>query len=124
MYKIKDRYKNHIAKYAHTKLDINGIYDKETWNKAGFKDQLLDEVSKYDAFIHLYPDFKGTVDYYTNNADTITFINVAENTIEYSYSFVAECGCCSDCDNDTEDLKWYLNNMDITDFNDLINSLK
>jgi len=44
MYKIKDKYKNQIAKYAHTKLDINGVYDKETWNKAGFGDVVLEKI--------------------------------------------------------------------------------
>jgi hypothetical protein len=44
MYKIKDKYKRQIAMYAHTTLNINGVYDKETWNKAGFKDIVLERV--------------------------------------------------------------------------------
>jgi hypothetical protein len=44
MYKIKDKFKSHLFKYAHTKLDINGVYTKEEWNKAGFNDRVLELV--------------------------------------------------------------------------------
>jgi hypothetical protein len=44
MYRIADKYKSMVFKYAFTKLDLNGIYTKETWNKAGFKDSILIEV--------------------------------------------------------------------------------
>lgn len=105
-------------------MPYNGIYDKETWNNAGFKDQVLDEVSNYERFTSLYPDFNGEVDYDTRDDDTIDFINVAENTIKYSYRFVAECGCCDTSDTDTEKLDWYLNHMETEDFNLFLNSIK
>jgi hypothetical protein len=44
MFKIKEKYLKHIAKYSHTKLDLFGSYTKEEWNKAGFKDLVLEEV--------------------------------------------------------------------------------
>ena len=44
MYKIKERLKRHLFKYAKTKLDLNSSYDKETWNKAGFKDEVLELI--------------------------------------------------------------------------------
>jgi len=46
LYKIKDKWKKHMFKYAATKLDLNGEYTKDVWNKAGFKDSLLIEVIK------------------------------------------------------------------------------
>jgi len=46
MYKIADKYKAMVTKYAWTKLDLNGVYTKETWNKAGFKDSILVEINK------------------------------------------------------------------------------
>jgi hypothetical protein len=46
MYKIKDKYKEWIAKYAFTKLDINGVYSLEEWTKAGFKISALELVSQ------------------------------------------------------------------------------
>ncbi len=48
-YKIKEKYKSLMAKYAWTKLDLDGIYSKEDWNKAGFKDSVL-EIIKYKKF--------------------------------------------------------------------------
>jgi hypothetical protein len=41
-YKIKEKYKSFLATYAWTKLDLNGSYTKEVWNKAGFKDSILE----------------------------------------------------------------------------------
>ncbi len=46
MYKLKEKYKAMVAKYAFTRLDINGVYSLETWNKAGFKVCILEEVTK------------------------------------------------------------------------------
>jgi hypothetical protein len=43
MYKIIDRYKNIVTRYSFAKLDINGIYSKDTWLKAGFKESILEE---------------------------------------------------------------------------------
>lgn len=45
MYRIKERYKSHIIKYMmNSGLDINGLYTKEQWNKAGFKDLILEKI--------------------------------------------------------------------------------
>jgi hypothetical protein len=45
MYRIKTNLVSFMLKYAWTKLDIvNGVYNKETWNSAGFKDSVLVEV--------------------------------------------------------------------------------
>jgi hypothetical protein len=46
MYKLKDKYKGMVAKYAFTKLDINGIYSLETWKNSGFKESILEEVNE------------------------------------------------------------------------------
>jgi hypothetical protein len=44
MFKIKEKYLKHIVEYSNTKLDLYGSYTKEEWNKAGFKDLVLEEV--------------------------------------------------------------------------------
>ena len=44
MYKIKEKYKNYVAKYAWTKLDINGIYSLEEWKKNGFTERVLELI--------------------------------------------------------------------------------
>ncbi len=43
MYKIKEKYKKHIARYASTKLDINGTYSLEVWKANGFHERILEE---------------------------------------------------------------------------------
>jgi hypothetical protein len=44
MYKIKEKWIGFMLKYAWTKLDVTGEYDKETWNKSGFKDSVLEKI--------------------------------------------------------------------------------
>lgn len=57
-----------------------------------------------------FPDFKGEVyfeilDKWGDITRIITFIDVPGNKIMSTYYFTAECGCCSDSDEDTESLK-------------------
>jgi hypothetical protein len=44
MYKIKEKYKALISRYAWTKLDINTSYSKEEWIRNGFKESILELV--------------------------------------------------------------------------------
>lgn len=44
MYKLKDKYKVHIAKYGWTKLDINGVYNLYVWKQNGFNEGVLERV--------------------------------------------------------------------------------
>lgn len=51
MYEIKKKYRNRVAMYAmKTKLDINGIYTKEEWNRNGFKDSILEKVNRFEDY--------------------------------------------------------------------------
>jgi hypothetical protein len=43
LFKIKAKYKSHLARYAWTKLDLNGCYTKAEWNKHGFRESLLEK---------------------------------------------------------------------------------
>jgi hypothetical protein len=45
MYRIKDKWKAHIAKYAHTTLNIDGVYNFETWQRHGFQKSVLQLVT-------------------------------------------------------------------------------
>ena len=44
MYRIKEKYKALIAKYAWTGLDTNNTYNKEVWINAGFKEYVLELI--------------------------------------------------------------------------------
>lgn len=47
MYKIKKSYLGTVLKYAmKTSIDVRGVYEKEIWNKHGFRDTILEEVEK------------------------------------------------------------------------------
>ncbi len=42
-YRIKEKYKSFMFKYAWTKLDLNSEYSKEEWNSNGFMDSVLEK---------------------------------------------------------------------------------
>ena len=45
MYRLKEKYKVMVVKYAmKTKLDINGVYTKDDWNSNGYKDTILEKI--------------------------------------------------------------------------------
>lgn len=71
-----------------------------------------------------FPDFKGEIDFELCDRwalvdRIITFIDVPGNKIISTYYFVAECGCCTDSDEDTESLD-DLNYLSDDEFEDLI----
>jgi len=43
LFKIKAKYKPHLASYAWTKLDFNRCYTKAEWTKHGFHWSLLEK---------------------------------------------------------------------------------
>ena len=46
LYKIKEKYLNHMFKYANTKLNLEGSYTLLEWTKAGFKENVLELTTK------------------------------------------------------------------------------
>jgi hypothetical protein len=47
MYKVRAKYLGMVLKFSmKTDIDIMGVYDKDTWNRNGFKDMVLEEIEK------------------------------------------------------------------------------
>lgn len=45
LYRIKKEYLWMVARYAmETKLDIHKAYDKQTWIKNGFREEILEKI--------------------------------------------------------------------------------
>jgi hypothetical protein len=81
-------------------------------------------MTKSQIFKTKFPDFVGAVDAYKNNSggstyEILNFIDVPNNRINYTYFFVAECGCCDDSDSDTETMDFVLDDMSDADFEEL-----
>ena len=82
-------------------------------------------MTKIEEFKKLLPNYIGDIDFEILTScgevnEVLTYISVPENIIKYDYYFLEECGCCFGKDSDTEDLYWYLEEMDEKDFNSLI----
>lgn len=83
MYKLKEKYKAMVAKYAFTRLDINGVYALETWETAGFKVCILEEVTTSASEIPEMDQFLGV-----KPGDMVTVITVPLNQGSELFSFV------------------------------------
>lgn len=62
--------------------------------------------------------------YFTEDCETITSIDCENNTIHYYFSYVEECGCCSNIEEKESDLDWFITYMSDSDFEGLITELK
>ena len=81
-------------------------------------------MTNSEIFRKRFPDFKGVVDYYTDENNQLNFIDVQENQVEYSYSYVEECGCCHGFDNDTGTLEYILDDLTPEDFEELCKEIE
>jgi hypothetical protein len=81
-------------------------------------------MKKSDEFKNKFGEFKGEVYFeilnkYGQLSEVIEFIDVPEDRIETTYYFVAECGCCTDSDKDTDSFKDYVDFMEDIEFKGL-----
>ena len=76
-----------------------------------------------DKFKTHFPDFSGEVYLYTDNSQTVNFIDVDGNTVEFTALVTLSCGCCSDVERITVNLDEFLDGLSDNDFVDLITDI-
>ena len=76
-------------------------------------------MTKSEIFKDKFPGFKGYVDFYTTDSEQINFIDVEANRVEYTYTYVMNCGCCVDVESDVETLGFILDDMSDNEFEEL-----
>jgi hypothetical protein len=76
-------------------------------------------MTKSEIFKSKFPEFKGVVNLRTEGNDQINFIDIEANRVEFTFTFIASCGCCVDMDSDVETLEFMLDDMSDGDFDEL-----
>lgn len=64
------------------------------------------------------------IHFFTEDCETITFVDVEANLVEYYRYATASCGCCSEIIEHKSELDRFLSYMGESDFIDLIDELK
>jgi hypothetical protein len=70
-----------------------------------------------------FPNFSGVVNLFTDDCQQVNFIDTDTDLVDFTTTFTARCGCCSDIEQQSENLSDFLNRLSDNDFELLINSL-
>ena len=71
-----------------------------------------------------FPNFKGVVDFFTSDAEQLNFINVEADSVEFTRTVTASCGCCFEVEEREESLSFIMDGMTYDEFQDLLETLK
>jgi hypothetical protein len=71
-----------------------------------------------------FPEFIGVVDFFTSDCEQVNFIDVESDTVEFTRTITARCGCCSDIEEREESLSFIMDFMTDDEFQDLILLIK
>lgn len=77
-------------------------------------------MTKSQTFRSQFPNFKGVVDFFTSDAEQLNFIDVQGNSVEFTTTGMAECGCCPEIKEWSESLSWVMDSMTDDEFQDLV----
>ena len=68
----------------------------------------------------LFPDFIGAINFFTEDCEQVNFISLETNSVEYTKTVTASCGCCSDTEQREANLDWFVNCLSDSDFEELL----
>lgn len=81
-------------------------------------------MTKSEIFKSKFPEFKGVVNFFTSDCEQVNFIDVPNDTVEFTTSFVLSCQCCSDIDQREEPLSHIMDLMSDDEFENLLELFK
>jgi hypothetical protein len=77
-------------------------------------------MTKSEIFKSKFPDFCGTVGFFTDDCQMVNFIDVESDLVEFTTSVTANCGCCSDTEQHMVTLSEMFDDMSESDFEEFI----
>ena len=80
-------------------------------------------MTNVEKFKSQFPNFSGQVNLFTDDCQQVNFIDTDTDTVDFTTTFTASCGCCPDSTSHTIDLGEFLNTLSDDDFTLLITSL-
>ena len=80
-------------------------------------------MTNIEKFKSQFPNFSGQVNLFTDDCQQVNFIDTDTDTVDFTSTITARCGCCPDTESHTIDLGEFLNTLSDDDFDTLINQL-
>ena len=77
-------------------------------------------MTKSEIFKSKFPDFKGTVGFFTDDCQMVNFIDVESDLVEFTTSVSMSCLCCSETESHSVTLSEMFDDMSDRDFEDFI----
>jgi hypothetical protein len=68
-------------------------------------------MTKSQIFKSQFPGFKEAFHFFTSDCEQINFIDVESDTVEFTRTVTARCGCCSDIEEREESLSFIMDGM-------------
>ena len=81
-------------------------------------------MTKSQIFKSKFPEFKGVVDFFTSDCEQLNFIDVPNDTVEFTTTFTLSCQCCTDIDQREESLSHLMDDMSDSEFEELLELIK
>ena len=81
-------------------------------------------MTKSQIFKSKFPEFKGVINFFTSDCEQLNFLDVPNDTIEFTTTFTLSCGCCSDWNQNESDLSHIMDLMSDSEFEDLLELFK
>lgn len=81
-------------------------------------------MTKSEIFKSKFPEFVGVINFFTSDCEQVNFIDVPNNTVEFTTIFTLSCGCCSDWDQRVEPLSHIMDLMSEDEFQDLLSIIE
>jgi hypothetical protein len=81
-------------------------------------------TAKFKQFQSEFPELTTALNFYTEDCETVTFIDTDSNRVEFTRSVTASCGCCGEYEQYDDDLDNFIEGLSETDFQELLIELK
>jgi len=77
-------------------------------------------MTKSEIFKSKFPDFCGTVGFFTDDCQMVNFIDVESDLVEFTTSVPMSCLCCSETESHSVTLSEMFDDMSESDFEEFI----
>ena len=81
-------------------------------------------MTKSQIFKLKFPELKGVVNFFTQDCEQVNFIDVPNDSVEFTTTFILSCECCSDIDQREGSLSHIMDLMSDKEFEDLLELFK
>jgi hypothetical protein len=80
-------------------------------------------MTQFQQFQSQFLELTTALNFYTEDCETVTFIDTDSNRVEFNRSVTSSCGCCSEYEQFDDDLDHFIEHLSESDFQELLTEL-